>query len=199
MPNELAFEGHVRGVITEYGLSEVGSGAVVVNFAVKVSDYWDSDSDTWVDCAESDYQVKGSVWIVKKDKSLNVAQVQTLIDHAGWDGNLETIVAGTWQPTPCSMTIQKETYKDQERYQASFLNDFNRVPGSMGTMTAEGVKALQAQYGSSLRALAGNAKRAAAPAANGGSKPKPVGRKAKTPSFTPEAEVAARDDGTVPF
>lgn len=201
MPNELAFEGHVRGVITEYGLSEVESGAVVVNFAAKISDYWDTDGQQWIDCAESDYRVKGAVWIVKKDKTLAVEAAQAIIDNAGWDGNLESIVNGTWQPVPCSMLMRKETYKEQERYQAGFLAPFDRVPGAMGTVTEEKAKALQSQYGSALRALRGNLTRAAAPAPNGGgSKPKPIRKaKAAAPTFTPEAEVAARDDGTIPF
>jgi hypothetical protein len=205
MPNELAFEGHVRGVITEYGLSEVESGAVVVNFAAKISDYWDSDAQQWIDCAESDYRVKGAVWIVRKDKTLSVEAAQSIIDHAGWDGNMESIVNGTWQPSPCSMSIKKETYKEQEIYRAGFLNAFDRVPGALGTVTEEKAKALQTQYGSALRALRGNLTRAAAPVPNGGSKPKPVARKAKAPpSFTPAAEAAAVaqsgvDEDGIPF
>jgi len=178
---------------------DVALPPTVVNFAATVNDYWDSDTSEWTDCKDSDYKIRGDVWIVKKDGTVAIPQAQSLIDHAGWDGSLESIVNGTWQPTPSSFLLQKDMYNDQERYRAPFVNAYDRVPGALGTVTAEEAKTLQSQFGSQLRALAGNAKRAATAPPNGKPSPKPAAKKAKTPSFTPPAEEAARADGTIPF
>ncbi len=162
MSEDLEWAGTARGTILEYGLSQVESGAVAVNLVAKVDECWDADANAWVDYRSHDYRVRGDIWIVKKDGKPNQAQAQALIDFAGWDGSLEAITNGTWQPTPCSFVINEDTYKDVTRYRVSWLNAYDRTPGAIGNMTPDKVKVLQAQYGPQFRALAGNAKRAAA-------------------------------------
>lgn len=212
MPQELNWEGNARGEIVEYGISEMETGAVAVNIAVKIHDYWDTEAKAWVDCREADYLVRGDIWVVKKDKSLNQSQVEALCQHAGWDGDITALVQGTWKPTPCSVVITKDTYREEVRYRVAWLNAYDRTPGALGTMTPEKAAVLNATYGSQFRALAGNARRqqqqpaAGKPAApplakkNAGKKAEPAKPLTEMTPAETQAEAATGGDGSdIPF
>lgn len=183
MSQELKWEGNARGQIIEYGLSEVESGAKTINIVVKVNDYWDADTKEWINCTAEDYRVVGSLWIVKKDGTLDQKKIQSIIQHAGWDGDMEALAAGTWEPKPISFTHEKQIYKDETQWRIGFINAYDRTPGATGNVTPEKAKALQAQYGAQLRALAGNVTRQA-------STPKALPSAPKAP-VAPEANPAS--------
>lgn len=179
-------EGSFRAEITEYGLKEADSGAVAVTIRVHLLEMY-SDGQ-WEDWRQYDVEAFGDVWIVKKDNGgLNAKAVESLMRHTGWNGDIDSIVHGTWQPTPCQVAIKADTYENVTRYRVSFINDYDRVPGAVGNVTEDKAKQLASKFGPELRALYGNvARNGAAPA--GGSKPQPP--KKSVQSIQQEAQAA---------
>ena len=172
MPNPVDRAGTFRGNIVEYGLKEVESGSVAVTLRVYLTAFWDDVNKTWMEWHEYDQEAHGDIWIVKKDKTLNQNAVNSLIRNAGWDGDIESVQNNKWQPTPVQVVVVEDTYNGETRLKISFINDHDRTPGGLGAnMTPEKAKQLQMQFGSSLRALAGNAKRDSKP--NGAPKTPP--------------------------
>lgn len=153
-------DGVFQGRIIEYGLSEMESGAVCVNVMAKISAQFDFHSKSFVDWTNyTDVFARGAIWIVNKKGEVLDKAVKSMVDFAGWDGSLESIANETWQPEPCQFSIQPETDKDGREkageYRIAFLNDYDRVPGSMSNIKPEQVGTLSAKYGGQFRALAG--------------------------------------------
>lgn len=159
MSRPLEWAGTARGKIIDFGLSEFDSGAVAVSLKLAVQEYFDTESGQWVDCEAEGFETAGDIWVVKKDGTVNDKQVQALCECCGWDGDLTSIVQGTWRPTPCAVVVNREEYKGGVRYRISFVNAFDRVPGQVGNISPEKVQALQDRYGDKFRALAGNVQR----------------------------------------
>lgn len=178
--------GNFRAEILDYGLKEMDSGAVAVSLHVLLTEMWDVDN--WIPWRDYDMEAFGDIWIVKKDKKLNDRQVKALIECAGWDASLSSLTDGSWKPTPCQVEITRETYKNEDRYRISWVNDFNKTPGggALSNVDANKLRELEARFGSPLRALQGNAKR------NGSS---PASSKPAPPPRTPVPSAAGEDDG----
>jgi hypothetical protein len=171
MSQPLNQAGVFRGLITDYSLRKFDSGAVAIAVVANILQAWNPDTQEWDDWQQYEVQATGSLFIVKKDnRGINQNQVQSLIKHCGWDGDLMSVTGRTWQPRECSFVVNEEKYEGETSYRISFVNDFAQVPGKTGNVTDDEAKELQNRYGSQFRALAGNATRnAVAPPA---SKPK---------------------------
>jgi len=182
-------EGSFQGRILEYGLKEFESGAVAITIKAALDKI--SNGEHWEDWEQYDMEAIGSLFIIKKDNGgVNNQQVESIVLATGWDGSLNSVVHGTWQPTPCQFVIKSETYKNVLQFRIAFINEHDRIPGGLSNVDIDKAKALEAKYGSSLRAVSGNVKRNTAPAptgkampapkANGGAKEQPVGAAKKT-------------------
>jgi hypothetical protein len=178
MSQEINQNGIFRGQILEFGLYEPESGAVGVSVKARIDEQWNTETKAWDDWREYDVTADGTVWVIKKDGSLNDKQVESLIKATGWDGNIEAVRNGEWQPTPCQLVVNEDTYKDEVRYKISFVNEYDRTPGAVGNVSPDRAKQLQTQYGAQLRALAGNVLRNAAPPAGKPKAPKPAAKPA---------------------
>lgn len=159
MSNQLSQEGNFRGEITEYGLFEPESGAVGVNIRARILEAWDVETQQWVDWREYDIEAEGCIWLIKRDGTVSVKSSDSLMKYSGWNGDIQAITGGSWNPTPCAFTVGKDSYKDETRYRISFINDHDRKPGGTGNVTPERAAELALRYGSQFRALAGNATR----------------------------------------
>lgn len=195
MSTEIDREGNFQANITEYGVKEQESGAIAVAIKADITAMWNGED--WEDWSSYGMVASGDIYIVKKDGTLNQNAVQSLKQHAGWDCSIGGLVDGTWQPTPCQIVVKADTYKDNVRYRIAFVNDLNRAPGQMSNIDADKAKALQARFGSELRALGGNANRnAEKPAGKPSSPPiekRPINRQAMA-----NASAGQGDDG-IPF
>lgn len=187
--------GSFRGPIMEYGLFEADSGSVGINIKCAITDIFHEDD--WLDYREYDLEVEGTIWIVKKDGSLNESGVQSLVKYAGWDGMLEAITSKTWQPDEISFSVEAATYKEKTRHKINFIGSWENPPGRMmGNVDEAKAKALASRFGSQLRAVIGNTKRNAPPPA--GSKPAPP--KKSPPKAEPVAAAANGEGGDgIPF
>lgn len=171
-------EGVFRGTISAYGLKEMESGAVAVAIKVTLSQMWTGNE--WCDWAQYEMEAEGDIWIVKKVGSINQAAAESLINYAGWDGSLLSILEETWQPKPCAVVVKREDYEGKTRYKVSFVNDHERTPGGMSNVSAEKAKELNTRFGAQFRALAGNKARNGA-SAGGRPTPPPVHSKPAPP------------------
>jgi hypothetical protein len=163
--------GHFRGRIISHTLKDFDSGAVALQIDCALDEYWNEDRAGWDDWAEYDVTAPGLVFLVKKDGTINDKQAKALMDFAGWDGSLDTLASGAWEPARCGFAIGEDTYKGVTRYRVDWINVFDGTPGA-GTMSPEKVQELQSRYGSQFRAIAGNSARNSA---------KPEGAPAKAP------------------
>ena len=184
------------GEVLNYGLKKFeGSTSVAVALHVRLTELFHEGE--WF---QVDQECYGDIWIIKKDnKGINQRSVESLVNHAGWDGNLESIANGTWEPTPFQVTTKADEYQGNVSYKINFVNGFNDKPrggGSLGSATADDAKQLQNQWGSQLRALAGNRMRPQPPAA---SKPAAPPRPPSKAADANAALAAAANGEETPF
>lgn len=185
MPQEITQEGIFRGRIIQYGLDRYDSGATAVFIKVRIDEILTDGQ--WYDWREHEVEALGNIFIIGKDGKLLERGCKSLIDYAGWDGNINAIHQNEWEPKPVQITVGEEVYRDETRYKIKFVNDYDRMPGG-GNVSQDDVQAIQQQYGSALRALAGDSKRNAAPVSGGPSKPK-AAPKAPAPATSSDDDV----------
>ncbi len=188
--------GNFRASIVDYGLVEEQSGAIAISLSVKLLEYWEKNQEEpgWISWAEYNMSAEGKIYVIKTDKTVNQRQAEALMKFAGWDGSFDSIANNTWIPSPFACTVEPNEYKGVTTYRVGFINDYNRAPGMVSNVSADKAKALQTQYGSSLRALAGTVKR------NGST---PSGTPQAPPKPPPVHSTALADpplkDGDIPF
>lgn len=199
MSNQIDREGIFRANIINYGVQNFDSGSVGIAVTADLTAMWmppaDGNEGYWDDWSSYGYQADGTIIVVKKDGTMHKPQVEALCRHAGWDGNLEAVALGTWEPKPVQVTIKREVYKkegydEQISFRINFINDYERSPGSKGNVDAAKASELQSRYGGSLRAIAATVAQNAIPPANG--KPSaPPARKGPPPQGVPTNQAKA--------
>ena len=169
MSNEMNQAGNFRVQITEHYLTEKESGSVAITAFANVLDRWmppANDTDGyWESWQQHDVVVRGDFYIVGttvKGGKLNDKLIEALIQFCGWDGNIQSIQNGSWQPSPCRMSIEDNTYEGKTTYRMGWPSDFNSVPGGQRLDDA-GMKRIESKHASAMRAIAGNVKRNTAP------------------------------------
>lgn len=189
--------GRFRGQIREYYLTpstKAESKSVGLFLEFLVEECWDPEAKSWVDWRGSDVIANGWKYIIGRDGQLSTRAVEEVIEATGWDGNIRSIAEAKWTPAPCQFTITEEEYNGEKRYKLGFLNPWDSEGQSGGGRVDQaGVKALEAQYGAQLRALAASKKRNSTPA--------PAGKPSAPPKAAPKppAPVAAESADDVPF
>ena len=200
MSVEMNQEGDFRVQITEYYLSEKESGSVAIVADANVLDRWipptDVDDGCWEPWQQHNVVVRGSFYIVgttAKGGKLNDKLIESLIQFCGWDGNMQSIHAGSWTPSPCRMSIEDNTYEGKTTYRMGWPSDFNSTPGGQRLDDAA-MKRIESKHASSLRAIAGNVKRNTVPTTD---KPAPAPAVQQPAASPPQQSVAPADD--IPF
>lgn len=180
MSNEMNQAGNFRVQITEYYLTEKESGSVAITAYANVLDRWMLPTDDvdgyWEPWQQHDVVVRGDFYIVgkiAKGGKLNDKLIEALIQFCGWDGNIQSIHSGSWQPVPCRMSVEDNTYEGKITYRMGWPADFNTAPGGQRLNDA-GMKRIESKHASAMRAIAGNVKRNAAPPTEKPPSPPPV-------------------------
>lgn len=195
--SELQEAGNFRGRIVEYGLYEAESGAKAVTLKVAIDEYWDSGSQQWGDWRNEDLTTSGSIWVIKRDGTINSKQASALVEHAGWDTSFVSIANGTWKPTPVQVSVEPDVYKYETRYRINWLNGYDSTPGG-GNVSLAQAKELEAQFGSQMRAIGGNVTRNAPPATAAPLKT-PRGKAVAQPVPARPAETEQSPNDDIPF
>lgn len=202
MSQQIDREGNFQAEILEYELKEYGTGSVAIGVRCRITAEWNDEQGVWTDWTPYDVEASGNLFIVKKNGELNKKAIESLVQATGWDGSFNSIVNRTWQPTPCQLVIQSNTYNNVTTFQIAFVNLFDSSPGGGITkVDADKAKQMEARFGSQLRALAGNVKRNA-PAATDKPMPtpaKPNGTWKPPTATTGPAAVAKVKDDSIPF
>lgn len=206
MGQPLEWEGAVRGDIVSFGLNEPASGAVGISVTAALKEYYDTEQQAWVPL-DPGIENSGTMWLIgKKEKGGKVDQksVQALMLATGWSGDLNAVADGTWKPEACQFYLKGEEFKGTTTYKLSWPKPYDAVPGGGGNVSPERARELNNQYGSQLRALAGNTVRNSAPPAGKPSLKNLPGtpRRPKPPKdVDPNAELqpAAVDESGIPF
>lgn len=161
---KLENEGNFRVRCMKYSLYKATSGSVAVNMSFEILEAYGDDDGFWNDWRGEEVEVEGAFWIIKKDGSINERQVESLVAHCGWSGDLGEISQGKWKPEDCQVVVKKQMYNNQAQFKASFINGYDSVPGEGFSMSAEDANAVAEAYGAGFRAAAANAKAKKAPA-----------------------------------
>lgn len=184
--------GAFRGQFHEYGMKEERSGALAVVVRMVVQEMWDHARQAWIDWAQYDMEVVGYLYIIKKDGTLSQGKIKELTQHAGWNGDIDSLGGGLWSPTLCQVEVKEEEYDGNVQYRIAWIHAYDSTPGAVGNVSAERAKELQTQFGSQVRALVGSTTRnATAPA---GKPPTRYSEPAK-----PEGPPAEPAKGDIPF
>jgi hypothetical protein len=159
-------EGTFRGVIYEYWLTDAKeSKSIGVSYRAELHENYDFESGQWIDWRESNVIAQGASWVVGKEGQLNNRSIESLIQNCDWDGDFSSVSNGTWKPTPCQFVIKPNTFNGKTTFQIAFLNGYDNIPGGRYEVAEEKVGTLKSEYGSQMRALAGQFKRNTKPPA----------------------------------
>ena len=136
------------------------------------------DGEAWLgwEGVAEDHEVYGTYYVVGKLGKVNMNACEQLVTSMGWDGSLDSIVAGPPPECVVQIEVKAETYEGETRYKAGWMNPEDHVPGSGGLGGSE-VADLNKSYGSLLRGAAASIAKA---------KPKAAAPPAAPP--TPPAE-----------
>lgn len=141
--------GQYRLKLIDYGLKEERSGSIAITLKA-ITTAAPGVEGGWVDCEQK--IVEGSIYVVVKNgNELSDRNAKSLMDHVGWDGNFESVVAKTWQPKAFSGEVKEEIFNGKPQIKLAFVNGFEAAP----TMGLGRARELQAKWGAGLLALGG--------------------------------------------
>lgn len=193
MSRSLDRAGIFKAIPFSWDVRKAESGAVGISIGFLVTHQLD-DANEWVDWSEyEDHHCYGDWWVVKKDGTVNQAPVDQLAQSLGWDGNLATVSHSDAPDRVVQITVKEDTYNNQTRYRAQWMNPEDYTPTSGGA-SEEDVKVLQSRFGSLLRAAAAGSATAAASSAAKAAAPKPP-----PPSDDAPVHSSAVSDDDIPF
>lgn len=136
------------------------SNAVAISIEFAITAMLDGhDWQDWTSYIE--HRCFGDFFVVKKDGSPNVKTIQQLSEALGWAGHF-TAVFGMPPQNIVQITVKEESYNGKYYYKASWINPEDYAPFGVGADEQE-VSALEARFGSLLRAAAGAAQKKAPP------------------------------------
>ncbi len=167
-------EGIFKAKPLTWGVFQADSGAVGIQMSFLI--LAQLDGSEWVSWADAeDHTVYGTIWVVKKDGSIVVKNVEDMYAALGWEGGMAE-VSGPVPDRVVQVTVKVEEYKGKTQYKVAFIAPENYVPGPQGA-APEDVKKIDARFGSLLRAAAAGAKKAA----GGGAQKAPASKAAPPP------------------
>lgn len=193
MPTPIDRTGDFRGQIVWSAVKKYDSGAVAIHVVARVDGAWNYDTEEWEDWREYDMEAEGFLFVIGKNGAPNQTQVEALCKHAGWNGSYAAIAREEWKPPACQFSIEENTYKDKTSYRIAWLNAYGATVGPKG-LSPDEAKALDTQFGASMRAIIGNAKRNGNPPTG-----KPKDPPEQAPPLTAEQAKKEADERDIPF
>lgn len=190
MPTAVDRAGFFQCDIVDYGMceaSDAASQSVGVQIKCHLFAMYDFAQEAWIDWPY-DQEAYGVLWVINRNGSLNDIACKSLVQCAGWDGDLDSIAEKRWEPTRCQVQVKESTYNNKTELRVAFVNQLDHVPGKMGTLNTDKVKLLKSQHGSALRALTSTLKTNAAPSPKGKPAPPKAPPKVSAPAGAPPAD-----------
>src|SRR5690606_30411983 len=148
LTNPIDRAGTFKASVQSYALKKHNSGAVGLYVVFDIESQWDGEN--WMDWTTYQVEADGTVWLSKKDGTLNNKSVETLVS-LGWDADLESFAHGACDLSPCQIVVRPEEYEGNTSYKVAFVNPYDASPTAAGGMDPTEAKELQARFGQSLR------------------------------------------------
>lgn len=145
------------------------------------------DGSEWVSWeGAEEHTVWGDFFVVRKTGQPNETACKQLVECLGWGKTLSEVVDQAVAPVEVQITVKCEAYNGQDYYKVTWMNpgDYEPTPGGAD---ATEVAALDARFGSLLRA------------AGGPPKPKQVSAAAPPRQAPPPPKADAPDMSQIPF
>lgn len=146
------------------------------------------DGNDWANWSTYQFIARGTLWIIKKDGSLNDKAAETARDVLGWDGDLENVSPERLRP--CQFTVKDEEYNGKTLHKIAWFNDYDFKPGPR-TLDAGAVSTLKITHGAKLRAFFGATKPASKPSGIPSAPPPTTAKKTLPPPPPAPAAKAA--------
>ena len=144
--------GTFRGRVIDYAVKTAKSGAVSIAVHIEIDGA--ELGGVWEDWTEYEYNVFGDLWVVGKTGYVIEWTARDLVAYAAWDGDLESVANGTWEPPAITFAVESSEYEGVVRYRlARLLDPENPRAGTVAGVTADECRELQAAHGSAIRAV----------------------------------------------
>jgi hypothetical protein len=113
------------------------------------------NGSTWEDWTQYEFEKSGYFYLSKKDGAPNESAIKQIREAFGWDGmDLLALQNTDWSGTTVQIVTAFEAYNGENRLKIRFLNPENWEGGQAKPLDESSLKALNAKWGSKLRALA---------------------------------------------
>lgn len=179
-------EGRFTAQMLETSLFKAeGTEAVAFNFHAALMH--EAVSNEWA-ALDPMPDVRGAVWLVKKDGTINENAVKQLKEALGWDGDWNKLDGADHKWPDFQVDVQADTYNGKTTFKGTWLHHFEADPSQRGGKAMEPgeKKSLAAKYQAQTRAICG-VKQSGAPGPKG--KPPAPAKKAETATVPPSDET----------
>lgn len=144
------------------------SKSVAVNITFRLLEMLDQDEDGksfWRPWAY-DHDAEHAAWIIKKDGTTNEDALANLAEIFGWKGDITEFALDKIPETFVQVAVETHEYNGKTTYRVAWVNRYDDDAGAKDQkVSAADAAAIQNQFGSEFRAIAGNVQRNAPPQA----------------------------------
>lgn len=152
-------EGLFRGTVKDYQVKQHPSGTVGLHFVISVDEAWNGVA--WEDWRQYDLEATGEQFVIKKDGSVNTKTVESLVGAMGWDGSFISVANKTWIPRPAQFSVKADEWNGKAQFRLAYVNAWDHSKRNESHVEVDAA-ALDARFGSQIRALASSQTRNAA-------------------------------------
>ena len=153
MSQRLEYTGRFLAEIDDYGLFQSPrSQAVAVDIFFTTLTYLDSAEPA----PYEGYRTRGRYFLLGKSGDVFEEKAIALADATGWDGDLNSIASGTWQPkSPVQIIVGKEVDNEKGRtyYNAFRIFPENWQPPRAGNVSAEDGRQIASRYSNVFKSV----------------------------------------------
>jgi hypothetical protein len=143
-------DGRFRGKVSDARIRKADSGAVGLELDVLIDEMF-ADGE-WHDWREYQVTARGTLWLIKKDGSLNEMANETARDTLGWGGDPTDLEPSGFKPV--SIVVEGEEYKGNVKHKIKWFNGYNET-GTGGGASESEIKDILGVHGSKFRAFYG--------------------------------------------
>ena len=169
----------------EWTVEETGQNKLLT-FVCKFSLKQFLGAGDWEDISAHNMDITAWVYLFKKDGTPNQNAIDSIRESFGWTGGISDLATGQWAGHEVQLSVAMETYQGKTKAKVNFINPRDSVPGGITPATPETLKALEAKYGATFRAMGAVPAKPAAKAAPTPvvAKPTTGGKQAAWEAFT---------------
>lgn len=144
-------EGIFRGPIVEAMIvTGKESQSVGLNITARIDEALNGKA--WDDWSQYAMHAYGTLWVIKKDGSINEQAAESARDVLGWDGNVDSIDAA--KLSPCQFNVKPDTYNNKTTYKIAWVNPWD-YEGGMQPLDPSALAQIKTMHGAKLRAFFG--------------------------------------------